>query len=458
MEHKFGNKFIFLAMAAASIGMAFLAIRTSLLGVFLFGLAIIIVIVYLSIAKPLCVAIMMMFSALLLPPLTISSNLPAIRPEFFIVIIMFYSMLFSNKKLLLYKNPLNKWFLFFGLCILLSILYGGVRGYSIGVRDFYEIMKLTLYWMMFYVGLQVIRKTKDTDGIIKYLLIFFLLTSILGIGQFFNLGNINSWLSPYYTNVEKYGMINEYGRIVGTTGNPNEFGILLTIGSLLALSFILMDYSHKKLLYIVLALTSLGVLFTGSRTALVGLIIGVVLLIFYYYPRYSIKKKSIGKTTMIFFTLISIVIVVISLAPDIFFKRSQDLYNISGDASWTYRLKMWKGALEIWWESPIIGFGPSKGLFVEAVDNEWILLLRSYGIIGVTFFIGLFFNLFQQLSLVAKQLSSNSSRAYIIVLQALLIVFAINMIPAQVYAAMQIMPFYFLCAGIGISLGKFTRS
>ena len=232
MEHKVENGFI---IALASLVVAYSSVKLSLFGIALVvGLLISVLIIYLSIHKPIIIAIILMFSALLLPPLNISNSLPAIRPEFIIVVIAFISMLFSKRKLVLYRNPLNKWFLIFGVCILLSIFYGGVRGYGIGVRDFYEIMKLALYWMMFYVGLQVVRKTDDADKIIKWLLITFALTSLFGIGQFFNMANMNSWLTPYYADIEKYGMIHESGQIVGTVGNPNEFGILLIFGALLA--------------------------------------------------------------------------------------------------------------------------------------------------------------------------------------------------------------------------------
>ena len=456
MEHKVENGFI---IALASLVVAYSSVKLSLFGIALVvGLLISVLIIYLSIHKPIIIAIILMFSALLLPPLNISNSLPAIRPEFIIVVIAFISMLFSKRKLVLYRNPLNKWFLIFGVCILLSIFYGGVRGYGIGVRDFYEIMKLALYWMMFYVGLQVVRKTDDADKIIKWLLITFALTSLFGIGQFFNMANMNSWLTPYYADIEKYGMIHESGRIVGTVGNPNEFGILLIFGVLLALSIILMKCFDKKITYTVLALTSLGVLFTASRTALVGLLCGIVLLMFYFYPRYNgFKRSTTRRLVTVLFMVMLVGVGVIILAPDVFFMRSQQLRNISEASSWIARLEMWQSAVDLIRISPLLGFGPSKATLLGTVDNEWLLLLRSYGILGLTAFVCLFFKLYQMQSAIIKQLHNKVQKAYIIMLQTLLIVFAVVMIPAGVYHSMQLMPLYFLSAGIGLSLIKFVE-
>lgn len=459
MEHKIENGLIVFIVILASLIATFSSVKLSIFGITLVvGLLISFLIIYLTKRKPIIIAIILIFSTLLLPSIHIINTLPAIRPEFFIVIFAFISMLFSKRKLALYKNPLNKWFLIFGICILLSILYGAIRGYSIGVRDFYEIIKLVLYWMMYYVGLQVLRKSDDIEKIVKWSLVIFALTSLFGISQFFNIANMNSWLTPYYADIEKYGMIHESGQIVGTVGNPNDFGILLIFGALLALSVILMKCFHKKIAYMVLGMTSLGVLFTASRTALVGLLCGILLLMFYFYPRYNGFRRSTTRilvTVLVMLLLVSIGIII--LAPDIFFVRSQQLLNISEDSSWIARLEMWQSAADLIRISPFLGYGPSKATLSGTVDNEWLLLLRYYGILGLSAFVCLFSKLYQVQSAIIKQLHNKVQKAYVIMLQTLLIVFAIVMIPAGVYHSMQLMPLYFLSAGIALSLTKYVE-
>ena len=214
----------------------------------------------------------------------------------------------------------------------------------------------------------------------------------------------------------------------------------------------------KKITYTVLALTSLGVLFTASRTALVGLLCGIVLLMFYFYPRYNgFKRSTTRRLVTVLFMVMLVGVGVIILAPDVFFMRSQQLRNISEASSWIARLEMWQSAVDLIRISPLLGFGPSKATLLGTVDNEWLLLLRSYGILGLTAFVCLFFKLYQMQSAIIKQLHNKVQKAYIIMLQTLLIVFAVVMIPAGVYHSMQLMPLYFLSAGIGLSLIKFVE-
>jgi O-antigen ligase len=61
--------------------------------------------------------------------------------------------------------------------------------------------------------------------------------------------------------------------------------------------------------------------------------------------------------------------------------------------SWTFRIKLWKEYLNQFLDHPIIGHAPQKNYFYENqlyFENEYILYLWRYGIVGFISFIGFY--------------------------------------------------------------------
>ncbi|HZK10764.1 MAG TPA: hypothetical protein VFD10_00165, partial [Atribacterota bacterium] len=79
--------------------------------------------------------------------------------------------------------------------------------------------------------------------------------------------------------------------------------------------------------------------------------------------------------------------IIINIAPEKFFLRFNQLENISQATSWQARIVNWKVNYDLWKLSPLFGWGPGKVTMTTIVDNEWLLLLRRYGLIGVIIFI-----------------------------------------------------------------------
>ena len=62
------------------------------------------------------------------------------------------------------------------------------------------------------------------------------------------------------------------------------------------------------------------------------------------------------------------------------------LGDFTQDSSWTGRLLQWQANLELFARSPWIGVGPLFGADFRYVgDNEWLTLLRSYGLLGTSY-------------------------------------------------------------------------
>ena len=85
------------------------------------------------------------------------------------------------------------------------------------------------------------------------------------------------------------------------------------------------------------------------------------------------------------------------------------------------------------------------------VDNEWLLLLRRYGLIGVIIFILWFAYFYFGLSKICRSSSSAEVRALAISLQATLLAYAVYMIPVAVYHSLQLMPILLIFLGLAYS-------
>lgn len=92
------------------------------------------------------------------------------------------------------------------------------------------------------------------------------------------------------------------------------------------------------------------------------------------------------------------ILIIIKMAPEKFFFRISQLGNIWDATSWQARIVKWKANYDIWKLSPLFGWGPGKMTMTTIVDNEWLLLLRRYGLIGVIIFILWFANFYFGLS------------------------------------------------------------
>jgi len=81
------------------------------------------------------------------------------------------------------------------------------------------------------------------------------------------------------------------------------------------------------------------------------------------------------------------------------------------------------------------------------VDNERILILRRYGIIGILIFISFFSSVYLGLSRIHHSSQAVEVKALVTALQATIVGNAVYMIPAGVYHRLQLMPILLLFIG-----------
>ena len=89
--------------------------------------------------------------------------------------------------------------------------------------------------------------------------------------------------------------------------------------------------------------------------------------------------------------------------------------------------------------SPIFGLGPAKSIeYGSYADNEWILFLRSYGIIGTTYIVLTFLLPFIK----------SKDKFFKYIYFSVLLGSVLYMVPAAIYHIFQIMPLIMILAGL----------
>jgi len=403
------------------------------------------------------VVIPLLVASILFPPIRIPLGIPSIRLELIIILIAWMLLILKNlakgQILKISKNPIYKWFVFFGFAILLSISYSIIfKGYSIIARDFWEFGKLIEYFLIFTLVANLDISSIDIKRFYKYALIVFLCSSFIGFAQYFNIANINAVISPYYAPTQIRGLLVS-GRVTGTTGNSNEFGALMVFASSLAFSGLL--FFKKKTMrlfsWICFAVFVLSIILTLSRSAIIALIIVICFFMLIKYPSIFGPKRGIKRLAIVIPIIIVFLLIIINIAPEKFFFRISQLGNIWNATSWQARIVNWKVNYALWKLSPLFGWGPGKETMTTIVDNEWLLLLRRYGLIGVIIFILWFTNFYFGLSRICRSFSYAGVRALTVALQATLLAYAVYMIPAAVYHSLQLMPILLIFLGLAYS-------
>lgn len=304
--------------------------------------------------------------------------------------------------------------------------------------EVYKTLKLLIY-LLIAVNLKLdFNKQKN---MMNTLLISILISAVFGILQYFNVADINSWLTKYYIFETKVYNLETQRRVVGTFGNPNIFGTALILGIALCLSNLFSGF--KKRYIIALFILFLAQIMSLSRTSLILAIILIVFLSFKIITK--TKRKAV---TLLYMGLIPVIAVLgLQFAPGLFFRRLSRVANISTDTSFQGRINMWEN---IWHSRTnvnlLTGTGPTSNIRIT-FDNEWLELLTHYGLIGLTLFILMFLIMYRVLA----KMDSNKVNFYNLSAQSLLIILAASMWMFTVFNILQLMPVIIILLGISLN-------
>jgi O-antigen ligase len=262
------------------------------------------------------------------------------------------------------------------------------RGFSNLFANIIPNLKVGLYvFLLVYIYSIDVKEGRYEfflQGVMPYIA---LVVAAIGIFQRYNILNFNSWFTKYYLVSSNADTIGQYigsadsGRVVGTLSNPNFYSVQIVIFILALLSNLIFTNKKKFRVYniILILLLILAMIFTQSRTAIIVLSILVIYII-------AIQIGRGEKKNLIRYLLIGAGIAIMTY---ILIRIMGLNYLFSGlknglkTHSFILRIERWNDALNLFKLHPIVGIGPVIGKYLAAVDNEYIHILRNYGILGL---------------------------------------------------------------------------
>ena len=329
----------------------------------------------------------LIFSMLLSPEITIGRTEGAslgrgvtLRFEDFLLIVIGFSWFARNainKELGLFlKTPLNKAILFYVLACIVSTGFGIVDG-RVGVKT--GSLFVVKYIEYFIVYFMVVNYVKDYEQVKRFTFCLFLTCFIVAIIGIVQIPGGERVSAPFE----------------GETGEPNTLGgYLLLIGCIAAGLLIKTENHRVKNLLIVLIITIVpAFLYTQSRSSYLALIpacltLGII-----------VKRRHIILGLILVGFILSPLFLPGPVKERIFYTFTQSevsgqvkIGNIRLDTSTSARLVSWRDAIKDWPNHPVLGYGVTGYMFVDA---QYPRVLTETGILGMIAFIYLLFSIFK---------------------------------------------------------------
>ena len=286
--------------------------------------------------------------------------------------------IFNNKTF----KYLSMGFFAFFVVIVLSFLVNKFINANFGISRVFEVMRILEYYLVL-MNYFILLKKETFRGFKISLLIIVFLNIILSFFQYYNLFGLNELYIKKIAPTQYMTLVNEYPwpRSVGLTGNPNVLGFLMTLLSVYFLYFILQEpkkwYNYIPYFLIVIVLYQ-----SSSRTSYITLVMSNACLAGLYFLKFN--KKDIIKTILISLSLVIIHISLLFILPDSYTWRIKTLLDFRNQNSYENRMKKNReNLLKYMLEDEEIVEDEDSNIF----DNEWIMMLFRYSIVGIIVFI-----------------------------------------------------------------------
>lgn len=343
------------------------------------------------------------FLTILTPDIRIS-NLPAIRLEQIVVLIFSLYLIFrfiKGRKIVVKKDILITIYLIFPIVIVISNTVGMMQGYPPSINDFFEIYKVYIYAGIYLIFKNLIRTSADTEKMFSSFSFYTSITACIAVTQSINLFSLNQIYIPIIAPTQYLTLMPGYPtpRVLGLSSNSNIYSIIVGLGFMISLWQFLHTKEKKYLLF--MALNLVANILTLSRSGFIFLIIGSsIILLDNLHKNEFIKLKLLKSTLMnrniqknVFIFLLALIMIFTFLNIGFHYNpfwRILRLSDVFKDPSWIARTKKWASQLNYFYRSPIFGIGSAKQYIKLSIDNEWLLLLRSYGLVGISTILTMF--------------------------------------------------------------------
>lgn len=280
-----------------------------------------------------------------------------------VVLLLSISLIVTKKRKEIFSSPISKSLAIFLGVAVLSLLVSLKQGISSGLPlSVFYLLRLIIYPSLFFAGRYV-----GFSRLKKPLIVSLGIFTLLCLLQYF--------IFPDMRYLKNLGFDDHYFRLIGSFYDPNFTGAVLAG---IALFFIGKDRIYYSLLLIGLLAT------TTSRASY---LVFVFCLIYYLFSNKKIK----------IFLLLLFLGVIIYLIP----KPFGEGVNLLRTFSIISRIDSWQQGINLFLEKPFFGWGYNTLRGIDGsrfqIDNSFIYLLATTGIVGLFSFLNLLRVLFKNL-------------------------------------------------------------
>ncbi|EGW39925.1 O-antigen ligase family protein [Desulfosporosinus sp. OT] len=351
--------------------------------------------------------IAIMLSAMILPSFEIHSNLPHVRLDDALIFGAFAINLLlrlTRRSRSVYDIELSyhegqrkglravtKVFLLFLASIIISNLFGVIfLNVPFGIRDVMEGVTLAKYYLVITLALSLDLQEAEFSVLRKAFLIGFGFILLLAWSQLLNVANVNAWLTPFFAQSHLNNLVDANPpRVLGTFDNPNVMGIVSVLTMTLFVTWFYFqrnDRSRAAILFVATGLALKLTLMTISRTAFLATAVVLTFLSLWAIFKFHFKKEILIKVSLLFILTLTI----FYTSPRGFTSRMREATDIDKSTSVIGHLIQMGDAWGYIKQSPVLGWGTAKDKMTTLVDDEYALITRRYGVIGLAMYLWLF--------------------------------------------------------------------
>lgn len=266
----------------------------------------------------------------------------------------------------------------------------GTYNRGLGLFSYLNLAILAIYTILFLEkdDLALLSKCSYFSGLVL---------AIYGVGQKFG-------LDPFFSH---FGKEIFEGRVFSFLGNPGYLASFLVIQFLMGFWLISVYKKLAKRLFIFAQiLLFVAIIFTETRTALIGLVLAGLMIILKYRHKLWDGARKLGSKKILASLILVVALVagVYLVAPERF-----SLGNLAG-RSLGSRVEIWKSSFSAIAKSPIVGHGlnnlyihspefTSKEFYqleenyfltIDRLHNETLEVLYGFGLVGLAFYLAIF--------------------------------------------------------------------
>jgi O-antigen ligase len=233
---------------------------------------------------------------------------------------------------------------------------------------------------------------------------------------------------------------NGFTRAAGTSSHPIEFGVVLAMLLPIALHFALTDRTRPAVTrWLPVGLIAVAVPITISRSALVGVVVALLVLI----PTWPAARRR-----MSYLVIAGVVVAIYVTIPGMLGTLTRLFTNISNDGSALSRTDSYSLAVEFIERAPIFGRGLSTFLpQYRILDNQYLGLVIEVGFVGTIALLALFATSLDTAATARRASTDETTRSMAQALAAMVAAGAVSFATFDAFGFPQVVTLVFL--GIG---------